>query len=498
MRRSRVPRTSRAPIRVVVAASLLLVVGAPVAAWADWPQFQGNAFHDGLSDGPLAPLEVAWTQRNISLESDDAATGLSSPSIAPDGTIVVVAPGAVKTFDGTDGHELRSVDRDLGPANQPAVAAGPDGAIVVFTEGFGDERPSATATPTPSPGPDEEEASFDSHVRAISLETGEDLWATPVQLEDIVQTPVAVEGSTAYVGDVGGGVTAIDVASGEVRWTGDVGSVVSGAVTVDDGRALATAFGGREKTSEVVAFDAATGDEEWRASLEGASNLVSTPVVADGRILVLDALGGVLAFDAEDGRSLWRSEVINPIAPSGQPFLLQGIGAAAPVSADGRVFAVDVTGRAYAFDAETGAPLWDHALNDPSRFTPPLLAEDQLLVPTDSGTLSAIDVATGHLRWRVDAGADFLRGLADAGDELVAATGLDDGGLVAFSADPDGSLVDEPSPTTVDAGAMLVGFLLGGLVLGAVILLLARPLQRRLAPDTSVSTDDLDPSETPA
>jgi outer membrane protein assembly factor BamB len=477
---------------------MALVVGAPAAAWADWPQFQGNAFHDGRSDGPLAPLKVAWVQRNISLESDDAATGLSSPSIAPDGTIVVVAPGAVKTFAGADGTELRSVDRDLGPANQPAIADGADGPIVVFTEGFGDEGPSATATPTPSPSPDEDEASFDSHVRAISLATGEDVWSTPVQLEDIVQTPVAAEGSTAYIGDVGGHVTAIDVASGDVRWAADVGSVVAGAVTVDDGRALVTAFGGREKTSEVIAFDAATGEEEWRASLEGASNLVSTPVVADGRILVLDALGGVLAFDAEDGRSLWRSEVINPIAPSGQPFLLQGVAAPAPVSADDRVFAVDVTGRVYAFDARTGDPLWDHALNDPTRFSPPVLAEDQLLVTSDSGALSAIDVATGYLRWRVDAGADFLRGLADAGDELVAATGLDNGGLVAFSADPNGTLVEEPSPTTVDAGAMLVGFLLGGLLLGAVILLLARPLQRRLAPDASVPDEGLGPSETPA
>ena len=98
---------------------------------------------------------------------------------------------------------------------------------------------------------------------------------------------------------------------------------------------------------------------------------VSAPVVADGRMLTLDAIGGVLAFDADDGRFLWRTEVINPIAPRGQPFLLQGVGAPAPVSADGQVFAVDVTGRVYAFDAETGASLWDQALNDPSRVLAP-------------------------------------------------------------------------------------------------------------------------------
>ena len=163
---------------------------------------------------------------------------------------------------------------------------------------------------------------------------------------------------------------------------------------------LATTLGGQEEPSEIVALDAETGDELWRASAEDASNLVTAPVVADGRMLTLDALGGVLAFDAEDGRFLWRTEVINPIAPRGQPFLLQGVGAPAPVSADGQVFAVDVTGRVYAFDAETGAALWDHALNDPSQFSPPLLADDHILVSTDSGTLYAVDRRSGDLVWR--------------------------------------------------------------------------------------------------
>ena len=64
--------------------------------------------------------------------------------------------------------------------------------------------------------------------------------------------------------------------------------------------------------------------------------------------------------------------------------------------------------------------------------------------------------------------------------------------------DPDVALVDEPSPTTVDAGAILVGFLIGGLLLGAVVILLVRPLQRRLVPDAAASDEDLDPSESPA
>ena len=477
---SRAPRRSLAVASITVA----IVVGAPPAALADWVQFQGGGSHDGLSDGPSAPWAVGWATDDIKLEGTDARGGLSYPIIAKDGTIVVVAPTAVLGFDGGDGSEVFSAERDLGPSSQPAIGQVPAGPIVVFTEGFGDSAPSASGSVTPSPSAgtqDGQDDGFDSHVNAVDIATGESVWGSPVQLEDIVRNPVAVNETTAYIGDVGGRVTAVNLESGEVRWTKDLGSPISGAVTLDAGRALATTFGGQNEPSEIVALDAESGQELWRASAEDASNMVTAPIVADGRMLTLDAFGGVLAFDPEDGHFLWRTEVVNPLVPR-QPFLLQGVGAPAPVSADGRVFAVDVTGRVYAFDAETGAALWDHALNSLSQSSPPILTDDQILVSTDSGTLYAVDRVSGHLVWRLDGGGTFLRGLADAGDHLVAVRGLDNAAVVEFEADTTARLVDEPSPTSLDIGKLLTGFLLGGVLTGLVALLLARPLQRRLGP----------------
>jgi outer membrane protein assembly factor BamB len=483
----------------VVSITVLIVVGAPLVARADWSQFQGSSAHNGLSDGPTAPLAIAWSNRDVELEATDITGGLSSPVVSEDGTIVVVAPTAVLAFDGEDGSEVFSAERDLGPTAQPAIGPGRNGPIVVFTEGFGDRGPSSTpsagVSPSPSPTPSDpgEEEEFDSHVNAIDIATGEPVWASPVPLEDVVQTPVAVDRTSAYVADVVGRVTAVELATGEVRWTEDLGTPISGAVTLDAGRALVTTLGGRDEPSEIVALDAESGEDLWRAIAENASNLVSAPVVADGRVLTLDVIGGVIAFDADDGRFLWRTEVINPIAPRGQPFLLQGVGAPAPVSADDQVFAVDVTGRVYAFDSETGALLWDHALNDPSQFSPPLVTSEHVLVPTDSGTLYAVDRRSGRLVWRVDAGGSFLRGLSDAGDLLVGVTGFRNATVVAFDLDDGRPLLDEPSPTTLDIGRLLLGFLIGGVILGLVAVLLARRLQRRLGPaltpDTGVDED---------
>lgn len=491
----RLAHLSRASHRSIAVASVTvaIVLGAPLAALADWPQFQGAGEHNGVSDGPSAPLAVAWTNEDIKLEGADVTGGLSSPVVAADGTIVVVAPTAVLGFDGGDGSQIFSADRDLGPSSQPAIGQGPDGPIVVFTEGFGESGPassgSATASPS-APAQNDEGDGFDSHVNAVDLETGEPVWGSRVQLEDVVQTPVAVDETSAYIGDVGGRVTVVDLESGDVRWRKELGTPIAGAVTLDAGRVLVTTLGGQDDPSEIVALDDEKGDELWRASAEDASNLVTAPVVADGRMLTLDAIGGVLAFDADDGRFLWRTEVINPIAPRGQPFLLQGVGAPAPVSADGQIFAVDVTGRVYAFDTETGASLWDQALNDPSQFSPPLLTRDQVLVPTDSGTLYAVDRRSGHVVSRVDGGRTFLRGLSDAGDLLVGVMGFDDAALVAFRADQAAPLIDEPSPTTIDIGELFIGFLLGGVLTGLVALLLARPLQRRLGPALPPSLEE--------
>jgi outer membrane protein assembly factor BamB len=488
----RLLRSSRvAPCSLAVAiVTVAFVVGAPLAALADWSQFQGSSVHNGLSDGPSAPLTLAWTNEDVELEGTDTTGGLSSPVIAEDGTIVVVAPTEVLGFDGEDGSEVFRADRDFGPSSQPAIGQGPDGPVVVFTEGFGDVVPtgSATVSPSRSEAAGGGDGEFDSHVNAVDLETGELVWRSAVPLEDVVQTPVAVDGPVAYIGDVGGRVTAVELASGEVLWIEELGTPISGAVTLDTGRALVTTLGGREEPSEIVALDAESGDERWRASAEDASNFVSAPVVADGRILTLDVIGGILAFDAEDGGFLWRTEVVNPIAPRGQPFLLQGVGAPAPVSADGQVFAVDVTGRVYAFDAETGAPRWDHALNDPSRSSP-LLTDDHVLVSADSGTIYAVDRESGHLVWEVDAGGSFLRGVSDGGELLVGVTGFEDAGVAAFGADPGRTLIDEPSPTTLDVSRLLIGFLLGGVLLGLALVLLARPLQRRLGPALPPGTD---------
>ena len=46
-----------------------------------------------------------------------------------------------------------------------------------------------------------------------------------------MRTPVAADETAAYVGDISGHVTAVELSSGEVRWSEDLGTSIAGAVT---------------------------------------------------------------------------------------------------------------------------------------------------------------------------------------------------------------------------------------------------------------------------
>ena len=379
--------------------------------------------------------------------------------------------------------------------------SGADGPIVVFTEGFGDRAPSTTASAAAP------------HLRPRLPRTrrrGKRRNSTRTSTPSISRRarPRGHRGSrskTSYRSPWRWMRPARTsrMSSGESRPSSSRRARCAGRRTWERrypepspwtraGRCVTT-LGGRDEPSEVVALDAESGEEPVARECGGwAWNLVSAPIVADGRVLALDVIGGVIAFDADDGRFLWRTEVINPIAPRGQPFLLQGVGAPAPVSADGQVFAVDVTGRVYAFDAETGAPLWDHALNDPSQFSPPLLTSEHVLVPSDSGTLYAIDRRSGHLVGRVDAGGRVPPGVvrrwrparrASRGSRMPRVGGVR--GRRGRSIPRRG----RPRPRSISAGCSSGVSSSVVLVVGAVGgPRLARPLQRRLGTGASHPT----------
>jgi outer membrane protein assembly factor BamB len=154
--------------------------------------------------------------------------------------------------------------------------------------------------------------------------------------------------------------------------------------------------------------------------------LVSEPVSAGGRIFALDAASNLSAFDLATGDQLWRIS----LTPEGEDVLFGG-----GIATDGaRVYATTNYGYVYAIDAASGAIAWTTRIDSPIRAAPGL-AGDRLIVITLDNRGIAIATATGETIWTHSgpvATAGLLGSAAPAIGEGVAVVAYSSGEIFAL------------------------------------------------------------------
>lgn len=485
------------PVAVV---ATVLVASAPALAKAlpGWSQFQGGPDHVGtVADGPAPGFETAWsTLREPGGPRD--AYGLSAPVIG-DGVIVAVGPTEVVAVSASTGEAAWSVERALGPSSSPALAEGPDGTLVLFTEGWGDGPPDASATPSvtgspapggsPEPDPltDAEQAS-----RFVAVPAGDDTPVWAVDLTGVSRTGVTVGDGVAFVGTIDGTVTAVDVASGTEAWTAEVGGFLEASIAATDELVLVPVRGDEDTAAALVALSIADGSQVWRYEPATGSLSIGAPAVGDATAFVSLPDATVRAVSLEDGSERWRASLnsyVNPFSP-----------ASSPVVAGGGVVLADVRGQVYRLDAETGARTWDHAYNRPVLRSSPVVIGDHVVLATSDGWVAAFDLATGVLVWEGQpsepqdgASSDPLRSIAVSDDTVVVVRGGVGAGLVGLRNDPTATLIRRVSPTVLDPAALVLAWAVA-LVVAAVLFVVGRALWARLGP---VELPDVEGDEAP-
>lgn len=281
----------------------------------------------------------------------------------------------------------------------------------------------------------------------------------------------AIEGDRLYVSNDEGRVLALDANSGDTLWdsevvkTGKQGSrvffwrrkAIDGGLTggpgVGNGLVVA---GGRN--GEIVALDAETGAERWRA--RATSEVITAPLVTPDRIVVRSNDGRVFGLDPADGTRKW-------VFDRGVPALsVRGNGA--PVSdgqlvylgyddgtvvalrlqdgmvgwtqlvaeSDGRneldrmadvdgelalgyqeIYATSFRSQTMAISTANGRPLWNR---DVGGYAGLALMADRLIVTDPAGTVWALDRNNGSALWKQEALARrWLTTPALQGDYIV-------------------------------------------------------------------------------
>jgi outer membrane protein assembly factor BamB len=211
-------------------------------------------------------------------------------------------------------------------------------------------------------------------------------------------------------------VEALDVATGDVDW----GPIAYGATVMlayDGGRLFVL-----DGSGNLAALDAASGSRQWSTQLTGQIDFWSPPVAAGGLVYVngLESGGTTYAVDEGSGKTVWTADTFD--GSDGTVAVSQGV-----------VYEAEACDQLSAFDAVTGHLDWYHSTSctggggsAPAVYQGLIWVRDWALanVIIDSsgngagsfaasvgpsfhggtafyvnGGLTAVDVATGTIRW---------------------------------------------------------------------------------------------------
>ncbi|UKK85905.1 PQQ-binding-like beta-propeller repeat protein [Sphingopyxis sp. BSN-002] len=177
---------------------------------------------------------------------------------------------------------------------------------------------------------------------------------------------------------------------------------------------------------------AAARSKIWEASVTGSTNkqrLASSPVVAGGKLFVVDTDAVVTAFDANSGSKLWSV----PIGSEGKDFKNSLFGGGASV--DGTVvYATSGVGDVAALNVADGSVLWKSKPAGPLRGAPTVAFGDVFVISQDN-QIFALSAANGAVQWQatasLEAGSIFGAGSPAAGQGTIVA-GYSSGEVQAY------------------------------------------------------------------
>ncbi|MFG3319846.1 PQQ-binding-like beta-propeller repeat protein [Streptomyces sp. NPDC048171] len=246
-------------------------------------------------------------------------------------------------------------------------------------------------------------------VQGIALHSGKRVWSvdadahTPPGTTWNLYLRVVVADGTVYVNTMydppegsddyaAYAVSALDAATGRLKWTRPVEYGLSYALAVADG----TLYGGMwdREGSYLYALDAGTGEPRWRYRVqEEYGNNVTAIKVSGDTVYAGDSRGDLHAVDARRGTRRWTYapdlqavEWLEPIVVA-DGVVLGGTGDGTGSSGPGDVHAVA---------ADSGRRLWTaHTEGEPELQG---TLEGSVLFSEDTGTLHAADVRTGESR----------------------------------------------------------------------------------------------------
>jgi len=216
-------------------------------------------------------------------------------------------------------------------------------------------------------------------------------WTAQVGDTQGLALDVRVVGHQVLLASAAGEVVALDARTGGDVWRARLGVPLASGVGSDGRWAAVTT-----KSGEVVVLDG--GREVWRKPL--SAQAYTAPLVAGQRVFTLAADRSVSAFDAATGRQLWRQQ------RPGEPLILRQGGV---LMAVGDTLVVGLSGRLVGFNPDNGSVRWEAPLasprgtNDVERLVEIVgrtsRVGDSVCARAYQATVGCIDASRGSVAW---------------------------------------------------------------------------------------------------
>jgi outer membrane protein assembly factor BamB len=250
----------------------------------------------------------------------------------------------------------------------------------------------------------------ETKVSSYDAETGELIWRTELtpeikerfRVRDLLRGPnpaqigfgggVAFDQGRIFVTSGFGFVAALDAQSGEELWRVETEAPVRTPPTAYRDRVYLST-----NTNEFLALEQATGEKAWSfQSFEESARFLSSssPAAAGDLVVAPFSSGELVAFIADNGRSVWDMTLARQTRLTALSSLNDIAGS--PVIDRGLVYVVSHGGRFSAIDIRSGQPVWESSI---ASLQMPWVAGDFIFLVSIEGELVCVSRNDGGIIW---------------------------------------------------------------------------------------------------
>jgi outer membrane protein assembly factor BamB len=254
--------------------------------------------------------------------------------------------------------------------------------------------------------------------------------------KDSIEGSAAIANGTVYVGCMDGNLYALNLKSGERKWTYKAGPI-KGAPSVHGDHVF---VGDTDGIFHCV--DAATGKKQW--SFDAGAEVTSGGNFSDDTV-IFGSYDENLHCLSKAGKELWKINV------PGGPVL------ASPVVADGRTFCSGCDSTLHMIDTKTGKELGSVQLEGQTGASAAVVGDD-LYIGTMSNQMLAVDLKKQAVKWKYEADDNpqpFFSSPAVSADVVV--VGSRDKHVHAFNRLTGKQIWDYPTKGKVDSSPVIAG-----------------------------------------